>query len=385
MAQEFEPNPWNRPFSSQTPEGDRTPSGGDIDGDSATWELLSLYIDGEATPEEAARVEALLRADPDYDRDLAFLRMAADSVRRQPELEPPTHLRDTIFAATSHRPTLARRAAAGWASLRQSLAFPAVRYGVPAGALAFAVLAAILLHSPHTVRPPQLAKSGSPDRTPPPVPSTAKPGTPDSPSKPSALAALLPGVGTEDLLRAAGVSRANTKTNTESPGDDSERTPAVQETRVADNTPNMVATSPERTANRLSPPKPQITPANFAPKVSSELSNPIKVANAGYTYQPNMDASFQHPARMEMDGGTLPGPEVRVSDAGTPSETTAPAPRPVITHRGHLILSQLPPSATLSNDQIKHLHEASTMGYDRETLESIKRGQATVSLIGSKF
>src|SRR5579871_4299303 len=57
--------------------------------DEAIWRLLSVYADGEATPEEAAHVEALLRADPARCQDLAFLRMTAANARSLPEVEPP--------------------------------------------------------------------------------------------------------------------------------------------------------------------------------------------------------------------------------------------------------------------------------------------------------
>src|SRR5262249_5047258 len=112
--------------------------------DAALWELLSVYADGEATPEAAARVESLLRSDPAYAREFAFLRLSADAVRNSPEVEPPAFLTDAILNATSHRPTLSRRLAAAWGDLRRAVTPGIVRYALPVGAVTAAAIVAVV-------------------------------------------------------------------------------------------------------------------------------------------------------------------------------------------------------------------------------------------------
>src|SRR5689334_18888451 len=76
-----------------------------LEGDEALWTLLSVYADGEATPEEAAQVEALLRSDPTYAREFSFLQMSAETIQTIGEVEPPLSLRDSILATTTRRKT----------------------------------------------------------------------------------------------------------------------------------------------------------------------------------------------------------------------------------------------------------------------------------------
>lgn len=130
--------------------------------DDALWELFSVYVDGEATPEEAAQVEAMLLSSPAYARDFAFLKQASESARTYVEVEPPASLRDSIFAATTRRPTLARRALAAWTDFQGSLRPNFTRYGLPAGALA-AGLAAFALW-PRPANTPVVRPAPQPDK-----------------------------------------------------------------------------------------------------------------------------------------------------------------------------------------------------------------------------
>src|ERR1051326_2034462 len=131
MPTEFEANNNGLPIEDTDP------------GDDAIWDLLSLYADGEATPEQAAQVEALLCSDPRYARDLQFMRMTGDTIETFAEVEPPLALRDAIFAATSRRQTVATRLLAFWGDLRQSFS-PRSRY-MSLGGLAAATILAIAL------------------------------------------------------------------------------------------------------------------------------------------------------------------------------------------------------------------------------------------------
>lgn len=92
------------------------------DADDLMWELLSLYADGEASPEEAAQVEQMLRHDAEYARAYSFMRQTSSVVRAIVEVEPPAFLREAILAKTSHRLTFAQRLSAGFAALRAQVA-----------------------------------------------------------------------------------------------------------------------------------------------------------------------------------------------------------------------------------------------------------------------
>ena len=67
-------------------------------------ELLSAYVDGEVTAEEAREVEDLLASSEDARRELAELRATVDLVRGLPELEPPRSF--ALDAAPEKRWTL---------------------------------------------------------------------------------------------------------------------------------------------------------------------------------------------------------------------------------------------------------------------------------------
>ena len=67
-------------------------------------ELLSAYVDGEVTAEEASEVEELLASSEDARRELAELQATVDLVRELPELEPPRSF--ALDAAPKKRWTL---------------------------------------------------------------------------------------------------------------------------------------------------------------------------------------------------------------------------------------------------------------------------------------
>ena len=120
--------------------------------DDELWALLSVYIDGEASAEEAGRVEAMLHTDPAYAREFAFLKMASSTVRSFTEVEPPASLRDSIFAATTRRQSMAQRAFAVWIDFRHKFTPQVGRFAMPTAAFAGAALVAAvfvpgLMHS----------------------------------------------------------------------------------------------------------------------------------------------------------------------------------------------------------------------------------------------
>lgn len=109
----------------------------DIVSDDEIWTLLSIYSDGEATPAEAARVEALFEAGPTMGNELKFLQSTAETVRTFTEVDPPISLRESIFASTIHRETNFQRMQA-WLSTQFAPA--PLRYSLAGGALLASVL-----------------------------------------------------------------------------------------------------------------------------------------------------------------------------------------------------------------------------------------------------
>ena len=111
----------------------------DTSGDEMIWELLSLYIDGEASTQEAAQVEQMLRHDAEYARAYAFMQKAGTTIRTIVEIEPPMHLRETILAKTSQRPTFSKRLGIAIVALRTQFAMPVGRLAVAGGSLALVI------------------------------------------------------------------------------------------------------------------------------------------------------------------------------------------------------------------------------------------------------
>ena len=152
--------------------------------DEQLWDLLSLYVDGEADPAQAAIVEQMLSSDPAYRRDFDFLMASSHTMHMVDEVEPPVSLREAVYAATTRRPTLVGRLQAAW-SRATTPAFG--RYATVAGAFAAAALAVAVIwphnNGSHVIRnsAPQVAVV-SPMRTethiavitPTPVPHDAK-------------------------------------------------------------------------------------------------------------------------------------------------------------------------------------------------------------------
>jgi hypothetical protein len=71
--------------------------------DDVAWDLLSAYVDGEATLEESQEVEERLKADPHYLNAYNMLRATSIVAQDLGEIEPPAMLRAGILAATTQR------------------------------------------------------------------------------------------------------------------------------------------------------------------------------------------------------------------------------------------------------------------------------------------
>jgi hypothetical protein len=101
------------------------------------WDLISLYVDGEAGPEEAKAVEQHTAACLSCAQDLAMLQRTAGVLLRIPETEPPAALRQAILEATVYRPTFADRLRAAVSTLLRPMP---VRYSLSAAAGAMVVM-----------------------------------------------------------------------------------------------------------------------------------------------------------------------------------------------------------------------------------------------------
>ena len=137
MSAEFDFNVKPNTDFSTLPMSDAGAMAGD---DERMWELLSLYADGEAAPDEAAQVEQMLRHDAEYARMYTFLRESGNAVRGIVEVEPPAYLRNAILAKTTQRVTVTRRLALAWDALRGRLAAPVGRLSLAGGGLAACAL-----------------------------------------------------------------------------------------------------------------------------------------------------------------------------------------------------------------------------------------------------
>ena len=262
--------------------------------DDALWELIGVYLDGEATAEEAAQVEAMLHASPAYARQFAFLQLTSETARALPEIEPPVSLTDSILAATTRRPTPARRLAAAWADLRPAF----TRYAVPAGALAVTGLAAFVLWPRSSAVPPPIpspedqqvarnAKPLAPDKEPLPLPEIGKSpvtaaGTTKSATEP-VVEKSAPGSATHlKPIKLAALPKGGASPETSfSKKPISEPKRAVESKRMGDK------------GNETRPVKAD-TPPKTTPRETS--SSQVSVAS-NYSIQPNMDAINQR-ARM---------------------------------------------------------------------------------------
>ena len=110
------------------------------------WESLCAYSDGEASEEEANRVEAHLRDCPECRRALHVLQQSARALREGELVPPPPDLRERILAATVGRPT----ARTQWAILLRLLTPRRLAAPALCGAtLAAAIVIALASKGPH--------------------------------------------------------------------------------------------------------------------------------------------------------------------------------------------------------------------------------------------
>lgn len=370
----------------------------------ADWELLSLYLDGEATSEEAALVEARLRQDATLAQDFAFLRATTTRLQSVTEVEPPAQLRQAILAQTTQRQTLWTRLAASLQATRQTLAFGGRGLALTGGTLAAALLiigvvaqrkqasldslsseTRVAVNPPNSLSPNNGRKNPRRDEGKRVVRNEVpKPRSHPMPSVFVAVNKLKPAhKETGYPADAVIVAKANIPKKRSGLGTEQEL--------VKRELPKLIA------ANYKPAPRKQMPRPGVSPQIPSHLDKPdVLVASADYSPQPMMDKLYQRATvrqAMHTDD-SVPGQNVdssddsaeavRVAEATVTSagEETPPSGG-VIVRRAHLNLTSLPSIPT--NGDIKRLADAHNLGYNRVTLAGFQRQQATVAVFGSRF
>jgi hypothetical protein len=352
------------------------------DNDDALWQLLSVYLDGETTPEETAQVEAMLRDDPAYARDFAFLKMASVSVQSLPEVEPPAFLRDSIFAATSHRPTFARRVAAALLGCRQALVPAIVRYALPTGAVAAAAILAVVFWQRNATAPGPHVPAGTSvplvKASPPPRPVPANPEP--APEIPNDLPRRSEG---PNILRRMAAAAQALDVKVKAPAAAPEPTERRGNRLIA----NAVVTpkrDPAKSAKVVPPLHPAVQPQ---PQDSG--------TQVVFAKLPMMDDINQRPV-LTMANAGLDTPEVRTADTESPTSTQpAAASNSAISTDAvtpprrrwirHLAIPQPPNSnLLLTSADMRRERNAEMLGYSPDVVENIHRREAGVS-IGGRF
>ena len=339
--------------------------------DDSLWELLNVYADGEATPAEAAQIEALLRSDAAMKQDFDLLRFASTSLRAQPEMEPPTRLREAIYAATVSCPTLRRRLATVWADLALSRT---PRYAL-AGGLAAAALAAVTFW-PHA-DPTRPANGTAPLRVAA-VPPIMNP-----------LNHVLPPVAP---LKSVTETPAKASAPTASKPAEKAAAPKPDATRIAKAEPTALKPA-EKAAVKTSPPKKldRAAPQGSASSTQAPapIETPVMVAST-YSPNPDMNRNNMRPASLR----TAAEHDSPLPDDEKIAPTEAPAankmdktnkPIRVATKperwEGHYI-GPPPDARQFTPSYMRQQRQASNSGYNDLTLTSIRAKQISLGVEG---
>ncbi len=365
-------NPFENTFDAQTPPDDEQ-----------LWELLSLYVDGEADPAQAALVEKMLKSDPAYARDFEFLMQTSKAVHTWEEVAPPAGLREAVYAKTVQRPTFVGWLRAAWTGAMQ----PATgRYATIGGAFAMAALLAVIAW-------PRLhpANNGSglsnPANTV--VALTPTPVTPEHTNLPSGPIniALPPAVKTPVK----------------------KETPTVAKADMHSVRPDVVKSPlnlpvPNPGAGMVKTQTPVNHPLNhYVPKSNAAIADAAQAP--GYPYDKKMDDHSVHnltptvsasnvefgPMVATNDdtatgtGHTVTTPTATMGSTGETATTTQPEAQPAPKRTVHV--AALPPDArqNLAAAVIRQNISAKYSGYDRNVAENIQRREITIDVIKGTF
>ncbi len=354
MPTEFDPD-----FFRMSQDASFSDSGADDD----LWALLSAYIDGEATPEEAASVEVMLRTDPAYAREFAFLKMASTTAQGMPEVEPPASLRDSIFAATTRRQSFAQRALAVWVDFRHKLTPQVGRYAMPAAAFAGAALVAAVV----------LPGMFSPGRS---VISPVRPGNTDTTRTVAQVIAPTPVVDPNAGLHMSPLKHVMSL--------------AIIAPPVRSVTPNMPSRGDESGSHGV--PNVVKQAHNFLVKGPAPKHKASSDGLEAPTAPPNTDVAYAQDDPQRQKPHTLAlasagpstdvlGPDVRVNSNPAP-----PVIPPIAPREKKIIVASL----TSLSPEMRHIptgaaiarmSEEARLNYSPEVARGSERGEATVSLV----
>lgn len=382
-----------------------------LEADERIWMLLSLYNDGEASPEEAAEVEQMLQNDAAYASAHAFMQQAGGAIRTISEIEPPANLCDAILAKTSRRPTFAQRVAHTLAAMRSRFALPTFhpvgRMALAGGGLATVALAAGIVsarmgvHSPQNGMEASILRDTAGTNAPLQRLVSSSPATQTDSDRHQLIPThplLLPGAS--ELIRSnpddAYLTRGETPSRT--------ARPAQPTAGKADSlqVPNRAVPHNTSLANGKTDGKSGIgakqqiaslTPLQGSTRVDEDVQN----------INPMMDSGLQHhttlaglPEKDKNEGDDLDDSNLVTSNTSTDVSgdgTSAPTERervPTLGHQieGQLMLSKLPPTARhimSPADVARQLGNTVPASFTANSSDSSQHKTAEVRLLSTKF
>lgn len=347
--------------------------------DEQLWDLLSLYVDGEADPAQAAIVEQMLSSDPAYRRDFDFLMESSKTMQMVAEVAPPIGLRDAVYARTTRRPTLADRLRAVWSRA----AAPAFgRYATVGGAFAVALLGVALFR-------PHLASNSNPGTSQPIAAVDTIPVNPEVVTN-----TPLPRLPDFDFTMIE--ARLHLTPNATSVQEQAVNTPPVKPLSVPNHSKVVGTNETKLVSTTPGPRNHPLTKVNVARTES--VPNP---ALRGYPYDPKMDDKAA-PGHMETIA-SVPndfGPKIAPSEEpSAPSNggayaavtktpdadgTIKPAPEAPKTH---IRIAALPPrdKQVLSEMALRRNQNTQYGGYDHTVADNIQNHELVYTLAKGTF
>ena len=340
--------------------------------DEKLWDLLSLYVDGEADPAQAAIVEQMLSSDPAYRRNFDFLMQTSKSMHALEEVAPPIGLRDAIYAGTVRRSTRIGRLRAAW---NRATAPGFGRYAAFGGAFAVAALGVLLVLPRLTSAPSQRTQS----------------------STVAAIAPTLPQFNTAPHEEVVSIAPEIVKPNPPVPF--KSETPKLVVYHKATSLPHVVLNKRKPLdRNVLLALNTTLIPRSHPLPKNNVARTDASVATVGYPYDKKMDEDKGHGQRLTIvtPTGDDFGPMVATNDdpatshaaptaaLGNTGETgSQPAPQPKQT----VHVATLPPGAgqNIAAAVIRHNITAKYSGYDRNVAENIQRHEVTIDVIKGTF
>lgn len=336
------------------------------DMDEEIWDLLSLYLDGETTPSETQKVEALIASDARYAREFSLMQRGSQCLQAAPQFEPPTALRTAILAQTIYRPTFAMRVR----DILRAMAPHRAVYGF-VGAATFA---AITFMAVRPAMQPLAVTSGS---------SVAvKPSTGDTTEKKVAFVPKQHSAKAEDMafgedvkadfvkLEFAILQNAKKKPVTQV---------SLRKAEVAIVTPQVKKEAPKRQEVKSGSTIQLALKFGTTPKVPSAHSR-TSVFETPYTKKPMMDIENQRPSDSkpveQVADARTSDPEANSTSAIGEAKITEKTPAPVV----HVRYARVPTLPDFkSSREMRREENERNLGYSPAVLEGMKRQQPTIA------